>query len=332
MKAFILDRYKTRTLRLGDVPEPAPDPGEVLVEVEAAGLNLLDSKIRDGELKSVLPYKTPLVLGHDLAGTVVKVGANVRRFKPGDAVYARPRDGQIGTFAEQILVKEADLAAKPVNLSMVEAASIPLVGLTAWQVLVERAQIKPGQKVLIHAGSGGVGTFAIQLAKHLGAMVATTASAANAALVKELGADIVIDYRSQKFEEELSGYDVVLNSLDAGTLVKSLKVLKPGGHLISISGPPDPAFARAQGLNVVLRLVLRAMSAGIRRKAKRAGVDYSFLFMRADGGQLDQITKLIEDGTIHPVVDRIFPFADLNEAFAYIETGRAKGKVVVTLK
>ncbi|MCW4462245.1 NADP-dependent oxidoreductase [Sphingomonas sp. BT-65] len=332
MKAFILDRYKTRTLRLDDVPEPAPDPGDVLVRVEAAGLNLLDAKIRDGELKSVLSYKTPLVLGHDLAGTVVKVGANVRRFKPGDAVYARPRDGQIGTFAEQIVVKEADLAAKPVKLSMVEAASIPLVGLTAWQVLVERAQIKPGQKVLIHAGSGGVGTFAIQLARHLGATVATTASAANAALVKELGANIVIDYRSQRFEEELSGYDVVLNSLDAGTLEKSLKVLKPGGHLISISGPPDPAFARARGLNPVLRLMLRLMSARIRREAKRAGADYSFLFMRADGGQLDQITKLIEDGTIRPVVDRIFPFADLNEAFAYIETGRAKGKVVVTLK
>ena len=333
MKAFILDRYgKKQALRLGDRPEPVPGPDDVLVEVEAAGLNILDSKIRDGAFKPILPYKAPLVLGHDLAGTVVKVGAKVRRFKPGDAVYARPRDGQIGTFAERIAVKEADLAPKPANLSMAQAASIPLVGLTAWQVLVERAQVKPGQKVLIHAGSGGVGTFAIQLAKHLGATVATTVSAANAAMVNELGADVVIDYRSQKFEEELSGYDVVLNSLDAGTLEKSLKVLKPGGKLISISGPPDPAFARAQGLNAVLRLVLRVMSAGIRRKAKRAGVDYSFLFMRADGGELDRITKLIEDGTIRPVVDRVFPFGQLNEAFAYIDTGRAKGKVVVTLK
>jgi NADPH:quinone reductase-like Zn-dependent oxidoreductase len=333
MKAFILDRYgKKQALRLGDRPEPVPGPDDVLVEVEAAGLNILDSKIRDGAFKPILPYKAPLVLGHDLAGTVVKVGAKVRRFKPGDAVYARPRDGQIGTFAERIAVKEADLAPKPANLSMAQAASIPLVGLTAWQVLVERAQIKPGQKVLIHAGSGGVGTFAIQLAKHLGATVATTASAANAAMVKELGADVVIDYRSQKFEEELSGYDVVLNSLDAGTLEKSLKVLKPGGKVISISGPPDPAFARAQGLNAVLRLVLRVMSAGIRRKAKRAGVDYSFLFMRADGEEVDRITKLIEDGTIRPVVDRVFPFGQLNEAFAYIDTGRAKGKVVVTLK
>lgn len=333
MKAFILDRYgKQQALRPGDVDEPTPDPDDVLVEVEAAGLNQLDSKIRDGAFKPILPYKVPLVLGHDLAGRVVKVGAKVRRFKPGDAVYARPRDGRIGAFAERIAVKEADLALKPANLSMTEAASIPLVGLTAWQVLVERAQIAPGQKVLIHAGSGGVGTFAIQLAKHLGVTVATTASAANAALVKELGADIVIDYRSQKFEEELSGYDLVLNSLDAKTLEKSLKVLKPGGKLISISGPPDPAFARGQGLNLVLRLLLRLMSAGIRRKAKRAGIDYSFLFMRADGEQLSLITKLIEDGTIRPVVDRTFPFEELNDAFAYIETGRARGKVVVTLK
>ena len=299
VKAFILDRYgKKQALRLGDMPEPVPGPDDVLVEVEAAGLNLLDSKIRNGEFKPILPYKPPLVLGHDLAGTVAKVGAGVRRFKPGDAVYARPRDGQIGAFAHRIVVKKGDLALKPANLSMAEAASIPLVGLTAWQVLVERAQIKPGQKVLIHAGPGGVGTFAIQLAKHLGATVATTASATNAALVKELGADMVIDYRTQKFEEALSGYDVVLTSLDAKTLERSLRVLKPGGKLISISGPPDPAFAKAQGLNAVLRLVLRLTSAGIRKKAKRAGVDYSFLFMRADGAQLERITALIEDGTI----------------------------------
>lgn len=332
MKAFILDRYSEKQqLRLGDMPEPLPGPDDVLVEVEAAGLNPLDSKIRDGAFKPILPYKLPLVLGHELAGTVVAIGANVRRVKVGDAIYARPRDGQIGAFAEHITVKEADLAPKPANLSMTEAAAIPLVGLTAWQVLIHRAQIKPGQKVLIHAGSGGVGAFAIQLAKHLGATVATTVSAANIAMVKELGADVVIDYRNQKFEEELSGYDVILHTLDATTLEKSLKVLKPGGKLISISGAPDPAFARSQGLNLVLRLVLRLLSAGIRRKAKRAGVDYSFLFMRADGEQLGRITKLIEDGVIRPVVDRTFPFEKLNDAFAYIDTGRAKGKVVVTL-
>lgn len=333
MKAYILDRYgKGQALRLGEVPEPVPGADEVLIEVHATALNQLDGKIRDGAFKPILPYKPPFVLGHDLAGVVVSVGTDVRRFKVGDAVFGRPRDGDIGTFAERIAVNEADLALKPARLSMEEVASLPLVALTTWQVLVERASLKAGQKILIHAGSGGVGTIAIQLAKYFGAKVATTTSAANADLVRSLGADIVIDYRTQDFSEMLSGYDIVLNSLDARTLEASLKVLKPGGKLISISGPPDPAFARAQELNTVLRLVLRLMSAGIRRKARRAGVDYSFLFMRADGGQLGEIAKLIEDGTIRAIIDRVFPFADLNAAMAYVDGGRAKGKVVVTLK
>ncbi|TXN06789.1 NADP-dependent oxidoreductase [Methylobacterium sp. WL103] len=333
MKAFILDRYKKKQpLRLGDLPEPAMGPGDVLVEIAAAGLNVLDAKIRNGEFKLLLPYKPPFVLGHDLAGTVVRTGANVRRFKVGDEVYARPRDGRIGTLAERIAVDEADVALKPKNLSMTEAASIPLVGLTAWQVLVEQAKLKRGDKVLIHAGSGGVGTFAIQLAKHLGATVATTASAGNADLVRSLGADIVIDYKRQDFEKVLSGYDVVLNSLDGDTLRKSLDVLKPGGKLISISGPPDPTFAKAQGLNVVLALVMRVLSLGIRRKAKARGVDYAFLFMRANGAQLARIAALIEAGTIRPVVDRVFPFAATDEALTDLEAGRSKGKVVVEIR
>lgn len=333
MKAYILDRYaKKGALRLGERPDPALRDTDVLIEVYAAGLNPLDSKIRDGEFKPILPYRPPLVLGHDVAGKVVRVGPNARRFKVGDAVYARPRDGRIGTFAEFIAVDEADVALKPANLTMEEAASIPLVGLTAWQVLVKRADLKPGQKVLIHAGSGGVGTVAIQLAKHLVATVATTASAVNADLVRSLGADVVIDYRTQDFAKILSGYDVVLNSLDGDTLERSLDVLKPGGKLISISGPPDPAFAKAQGLNAILKLVLGVLSGKIRRKAAARGIDYSFLFMRADGEQLKRITALIEAGDIRPVLDRTFAFADLNAAFAYIETGRAKGKVVVTVK
>ena len=333
MKAYILDRYaKKGALRLGERPDPALRDTDVLIEVYAAGLNQLDSKIRDGEFKPILPYRPPLVLGHDVAGKVVRVGPNARRFKVGDAVYARPRDGRIGTFAEFIAVDEADVALKPANLTMEEAASIPLVGLTAWQVLVKRADLKPGQKVLIHAGSGGVGTVAIQLAKHLVATVATTASAVNADLVRSLGADVVIDYRTQDFAKILSGYDVVLNSLDGDTLERSLDVLKPGGKLISTSGPPDPAFAKAQGLNAILKLVLGVLSGKIRRKAAAKGIDYSFLFMRADGEQLGRITALIEAGDIRPVLDRTFAFADLNAAFEYIETGRAKGKVVVTVK
>ncbi|WP_395945523.1 NADP-dependent oxidoreductase [Brevundimonas sp.] len=333
MKAYILDRYgKGQALRLGDMPDPVTAADEVLVEVHAVGLNQLDGKIRDGGFKPILPYRPPLVLGHDLAGVVIAVGDDVRDFTPGDAVYARPRDGRIGAFAERIAVNRADLALKPANLSMEEAAALPLVALTVWQALVERAQLKAGQKILIHAGSGGVGTIAVQLAKHLGAVVATTTSAANADLVRSLGADVVVDYRTQDFSTMLSDYDVVLNSLDAKTLEASLKVLKPGGRLISISGPPDPAFAKALGRNPVLRLVLGLMSGSIRRKAKRAGVDYSFLFMRADGEQLGRIANLIETGVIRPIVDRVFPFADLNAAMAYVDSGRAKGKVVVSLK
>lgn len=333
MKAFILDRYKKKQpLRLGEMPEPTMGPGDVLVEIAAAGLNVLDAKIRNGEFKLLLPYKPPFVLGHDLAGTVIQVGSSVRRFKVGDEVYARPRDGRIGTLAERIAVDEADVALKPKNLSMAEAASIPLVGLTAWQVLVEHAKVKRGDKVLIHAGSGGVGTFAIQLAKHLGATVATTASAGNADLVRGLGADVVVDYKRQDFEKVLSGYDVVLNSLDGETLRKSLNVLRPGGKLISISGPPDPTFAKAQGLNWFFQQVMRLLSFGIRRKAKARGIDYAFLFMRANGTQLAEIAALIEAGTIRPVMDRVVPFASTDAALTELEAGRSKGKVVVEVR
>jgi NADPH:quinone reductase-like Zn-dependent oxidoreductase len=333
MKAFVVDKYnKKGILRLAEMPEPELQDHDVLVEVHAAGVNLLDSKIRTGEFKLVLPYRRPFILGHDVAGMVVRVGSKARKFQPGDEVYARPRDRRIGTFAESIAINEADAALKPKNLSMEEAASIPLVGLTAWQTLVERAKLKKGQKVFIQAGSGGVGTFAIQLAKQLGATVATTASAASADLVKGLGADVVVDYRKDDFEKVLSGYDVVLNSQDARTLEKSLNVLKPGGKLISISGPPDPEFAREKRLNLVLRLILRLLSRGIRSKAKRTGVSYSFLFMWAQGDQLSKITSLVESGAIRPVVDRVFPFEATNEALAYVETGRAKGKVVIKVR
>ena len=248
MKAFIVDRYRKKgALRFGEVPQPTLRDNDILVEVHAAGLNLLDSKIRDGEFKLILPYRPPFVLGHDVAGRVVRVGSNVRRFKPGDEIYARPRDGQVGTFAEFIAVNEGDVALKPRNLTMEEAASLPLVGLTAWQVLVERAGLRAGQKVLIHAGSGGVGTFAIQLAKHLGAAVATTTSTANVALVEGLGADVVIDYKTQDFEKRLSGYDVVLSSLGGDTLQKSLNVLKARRQADLNLRPARPAFCQGAG-------------------------------------------------------------------------------------
>jgi NADPH:quinone reductase-like Zn-dependent oxidoreductase len=271
-------------------------------------------------------------LGHDVAGVVVRVGARVKQFKAGDEVYSSPADYRVGTFAEFIAVQEKDLALKPKELTMEEAGSIPLVGLTAWQALIERADLKKGQKVLIHAGSGGVGTFAIQLAKHIGANVATTTSTANVDLVKSLGADVVIDYRKDDFEKVLRDYDVVLNSLGKDTLEKSLAVLKPGGKLISISGPPDSDFAKDLGLSWMLRQVIRLLSYNIRRKAKRHCVSYSFLFMRANGDQLGEIMSLIDSGIIRPVVDRIFPFESTKEAMAYVETGRARGKVVIKVR
>ncbi|MDP9894321.1 alcohol dehydrogenase [Variovorax boronicumulans] len=333
MKAFVLDRYgKKGALRSADMPMPSLRDDEVLVEVHAAGVNLLDAKIMNGEFKLILPYRLPLVLGHDVAGVVVKTGPQVRQFKVGDEVYARTDDFRIGTFAEFVPVKEASLALKPANLTMEEAASIPLVGLTAWQALVEKAGLKKGQQVFIQAGSGGVGTFAIQLARHLGASVATTTGTSNVEFVKRLGADIVVDYRKQDFEDILRGCDVVLNSQDGKTLEKSLRVLKRGGKLISISGPPDPEFGKAIAAPGFVRLVMRLLSAGIRRRARARGVGYSFLFMRANGGQLRELTRLIEAGAIRPVIDRVFPFASTNEALAYVEAGRAKGKVVIKLK
>ncbi len=333
MKAFVLESYgANRALQLAEVPEPQLRDDEVLVQVHAAGVNQLDSKIRDGQFKLILPYRLPLILGHDVAGVVVKAGPRVRQFKPGDEVYARTDDFRIGTFAEFVPVKESSLAPKPKGLTMEEAASIPLVGLTAWQALVETAKLSKGQRVFIQAGSGGVGTFAIQLARHLGATVATTTSAANFELVRSLGADVVIDYRTQDFEDVLHDYDVVLNSQDGKTLGKSLRVLKGGAKLISISGPPDPVFGRNIAAPAFVRLVMRLLSSSIRRRARGRGIDYSFLFMRANGGQLREITRLIEAGAIRPVVDKVFAFESTNEALAYAEAGHAKGKVVIKIR
>lgn len=333
MKAYTIHRYsKKDALHLADMPTPVVKDNDVLVEIHAAGVNQLDSMIKKGEFKLILPYRLPLILGNDAAGVVVAVGSKVRKFKVGDEVYARPDKARIGTFAEFIAIDEKDVAMKPKNLSMAEAASIPLVGLTGWQALVEIAHLQKGQKVFIQAGSGGVGTFAIQLAKHVGAVVATTTSQKNYDLVKSLGADVVIDYRKEDFVEKLHGYDVVLNSQDAKTLEKSLRILKRGGKLISISGPPDPNFAEEIGAPAFVKGVMTALSLKTRRRAKKLGIDYSFLFMRANGDQLSKITALIESGKVKPVVDRVFPFEQTNEALDYMASGRAKGKVVISTK
>ncbi|MFC0153372.1 NADP-dependent oxidoreductase [Xanthomonas dyei] len=332
MKAVIVDQYKKHgPVRIGEMPMPQLRPNDVLIKVSAASLNPLDAKVRDGEFKMLLPFKTPFVLGNDVAGVVTQVGTAVRDIAVGDAVFAKIEPGRIGTLAEYVAIDAAVVAPKPASLSMEDAASFPLVGLTAWQALVETAALKPGQKVLIHAGSGGVGTIAIQLAKHLGAYVAATTSTANVELVKSLGADLVIDYKQQDFQTLVRDYDVVLHNLDTPTLLKSLQLLKPGGVLISLTGPPTPAFAQQLGLAFLLRLVMRLLSRKVRAQARQRQVSYTFLFMRGDGPQLRTLAGLLDSGVLRPVIDTVYPLARAQEALAHVDSGRVKGKVVVTL-
>ncbi|WP_151822945.1 NADP-dependent oxidoreductase [Acinetobacter oleivorans] len=328
MKAAYISRYgNIDDIQFDEQPKPSLTEDAVLVKVHAASINPLDLRVLEGEFKAILPVKFPFILGNDFAGTVVEVGSKVTQFKAGDEVYAKTDLN--GAFAEYTVVQQSSLALKPQNLSMEQAAALPLVALTSWQALVEIAKVKAGQKVLIHAGSGGVGSIAIQLAKSLGATVATTTSAKNSGWVKELGADIIIDYKTMNFEQELKDYDVVLDTQGGKTLEKSLNVLKRGGRLISISGPPDHAFAEAINPNWFLKCVIPMLSWSIRHKAKKLGITYSFLFMQPNGQQLSKITELVEAGKIKPVVDQTYDFIQIKEALQYVNTGRAKGKVVL---
>lgn len=332
MKAFVVAQYGNDGIRTAEVPEPKVGNGDVLVRVSAAGINPLDKMVRDGEFKQFLKYKTPFVIGHDVAGVVTQVGADVRDFKVGDEVFARPRDLRIGTFAEYIAIDENDVALKPASLTLHEAAAVPLVALAAWQILVEKARVKPGQKVLVHAGAGGLGSTVIQLAKHLGAHVATTTSGATEELVGGLGADVVVDYTKQDFSRILSGYDVVVDSLGGENLMKSLTVLKAGGLAIGVAGPPDAGFAKQLGAPKPFEFVLSFLSRKVRRAAKKLGVRYSFFFMRASGAQLRELGALYDAGHLRPVLDSTFVFDRTLEALAYVESGKVKaGKVVVTL-
>lgn len=331
MKAAYISRYGTiNDVQIGEQPKPSIKKNTVLVKIHATSINPLDLRVVEGEFKAILPLKFPFILGNDFAGTVVQIGGNVTNFKVGDEVYAKT--DLSGSFAEYTLVEESSLSLKPKNLSMEQAAALPLVALTSWQALVEIAKVKAGQKVLIHAGSGGVGSIAIQLAKSLGATVATTTSAKNSGWVKELGADIIIDYKTMNFEQEIKDYDVVLDTQGGKTLEKSLDVLKRGGRLISISGPPDHAFAEAINPNWFLKCVIPMLSWSIRHKAKKLGITYSFLFMQPNGQHLSKITELVEAGKITPVIDQSYDFVQIKEALQYVNTGRSKGKVVVNIE
>jgi alcohol dehydrogenase len=332
MKAFVVERYGSNDgVRQVEWPQPEPGAHDVLVKIHAASVNPVDFKIRDGKLRPVLRYRLPFVLGSDLAGEVVRVGSAVRHFKEGDLVYGRANKMRIGSFAEYIAISEDDIAIKPSSMDMVQAASVPLVALTAWQAFHDEFKLQRGHKVLVQAGSGGVGVFAIQIAKHLGAYVATTTGTGNVDWVHALGADRVIDYRKQDFAQELDGFDLVLDTLGGEALEKSVQVLKPHGTIISISGPPDPAFAKSIGANFVVQLAMRLMSRRIRRLADKHRMHYRFFFMRPSGKQLRRIAALIDAGDLRTVVDRVFPFEQTREALAYVESGRAKGKVVIRI-
>lgn len=332
MKAFTFKRYgKSPELGFDNLDYPSPAADEILVKVYAVGLNPIDNMIPAGIFKPVLHFKLPATLGSDLAGVVVATGSRVTRFSPGDEVFASIFDRGTGSLAEFALIPESLAAIKPENLDFFQAASLPMVSLTAWQAFTERARLRPGQKVFIPAGSGGIGSIAIQLAKHLGAEVATTTSSANVEWVSQLGADQVVDYKKQEFENVLSGYDLVLGTLRGDSIEKSMEILKPGGKIVSLTGPLDVNFARTRQLNIVLRMIFGLMSRRILRLSKKHGLDYSFLFVRPDGNQLSEIGKLIEAGKIRPVIDRVFPFAETQNALHWLQQGHAKGKVVVKI-
>ncbi|PQQ49325.1 NADPH:quinone reductase [Bacillus thuringiensis] len=329
---MIIDKYGKVPMRMAEVPTPEINEYEVLAEIHAASINPIDFKIRDGKVKMLLKYEMPLILGNDFSGVIVKVGAKVTNFKVGDEIYARPRKNKIGTFAEYIAIHEDDIALKPKNLNFEEAASIPLVGLTSYQALHDIMQLQKGQKILIHAGSGGVGTFAIQLAKIMGAIVTTTASEAGANLVTSLGADEIINYKTEKFEDILKNYDAVFDTIGGVTLEKSFNIIKSGGNIVSVSGMPNARFGKEFGSGFFKTLLFSLASKKLTALEKKHNAQYSFLFMKPSGDQLRTIANYIEAGQIKPVIDRVFPFEDAQKAMEYSESGRAKGKIIVKIK
>jgi len=294
-------------------------------------VNPVDFKLRDGKLRLLRRYQFPLILGHDCAGEVVQVGEDVTQFKVGDRIFSRPRNGRIGTFAEFIAIDQSEAALMPPNLNYHEAASLPLVALTSWQALVDVAQLKPRQQLLIPAGSGGVGTFAIQLAKHIGAEVWTTTSGKNLEFVKSLGADHAINYQDEDFEKRVNNLDVVFDTLGGDSLDRSFAITRPNGWVVSIAGSPDYRNAEEMGLDMLRSLLLRVVGLRVNSSARRAGVNYRFIFVKPLGEELAKIAALISEGVIKPVVDRIFPISECQSAIEYSASGRARGKIVISL-
>ncbi|WP_347549976.1 NADP-dependent oxidoreductase [Pseudalkalibacillus hwajinpoensis] len=308
MKAVVIEQYGGKDqLHEKEITSPSPGQNQVVLESYATSVNPIDWKLREGYLKEMLPFNFPITLGWDIAGVIKEVGEGVENFKPGDRVFARPATTANGTYAEEVIVDEHLLAHIPQNIPYEEAASVPLVGLTAWQCLVDFADIQKDEKVLIHAGAGGVGSFAIQLAKYKGAYVATTASGKNEEYLKSLGADLVINYREKDFEKELEEYDIVLDTLGGEIEEKSFSVLRGGGRLVSIVGMPDE------------------------EKAKEKGVRSGHVWLEPNGRELKEIASLLEEGSIKATIGHRFPFSEegIQEAHALSESHHAKGKIVI---
>jgi NADPH:quinone reductase-like Zn-dependent oxidoreductase len=329
MRALVAERYGgPEVLAIVDRPEPEVGPRDVKIAVKAASLNPLDFKIRDGKVKLVLKLRPPVALGCDVAGVVEAVGAEAGKFAVGDEVYARLEKDRMGGLAEHVCAAEHVVAKKPARASFEEAASIPLAALTSLQALREAAGLTAGQRVLIHAGAGGVGSLAIQIAKILGLHVATTTSSKNAEFVRSLGADTVIDYT--KHEPLPADLDAVFDTLGAESELASLAAVKRGGVVVGIGGMPDGAFAK-QWLPAFARPAIWLMTGKRRRAAAKAGAKFVYLFMRPDGGELAELASWIDAGTLKPILHRTYPFAEAREAFAELERGRARGKIVVTI-
>jgi NADPH:quinone reductase-like Zn-dependent oxidoreductase len=332
MRAYVLKHYGgPEGSLLMDVSAPTPRPRDIGVQVRAAGLNPVDFKFRQGKLRAILRPKLPLVLGNELAGEVIAVGSYVKRFRVGDRVFARVAKDRAGAFAEQACVDEDDAAHMPRNLDFTAAAAVPLAGLTALQALRDELRVKPGQKVFISGGAGGVGTFAIQIAKWLGAHVTTTASKRGEALVRSLGCDEVIDYTVQDVSNEEGRFDAGFDLIGGKTLEQMFEIMKPGTKIVSVAALPEPQTAiRDLGGRQALSAIFWLISYGIRSRARRAGVSYRYLFMHPSGSDLALLAELIEQGNLKAIVDRTYPFAKIAEALNYVESGRAKGKVVIT--
>lgn len=332
MRGLVIQRYGgPEVMQLVERDEPVAGPRDLLIEVRAASLNPLDFKLRQGKLRMVRPKRRlPMALGCDVAGVVRKVGAEVRDFAVGDEVYARLEKDRMGGLSEVVAADAGVVARKPAKASFEEAAAVPLAGLTALQALRESAGLREGQRVLIHAGAGGVGSLAIQIAKALGLWVATTTSTKNVDFVRGLGADLVIDYTREQPGDRVKDLDAVFDTLGGASELASFGLVKRSGVVVGVAGAPDGPWARDH-LPAVLRPAIWIMTAKRRRAAAAAGARFVFLFMRPDGAQLGELARWIDAGQVRPILHRTYPLAEVHEAFAELERGRARGKIVVRI-